>query len=328
MPKFSAQFFPVSRLPKQAFSSIQALLESAPDAPTPETPNNSLMFLAKMGTEVIGYASVTVEKSAASITSLFILPTHRHQQLGFKLMLDILDKMSKTGCQIIRLKCQEAQLPFFQSLGFIIAKQSRTDEHLTLENPCPGFFLDTLKAHLKTNKLNLAQFKSEPRLLSLTDDKHHYTYTQKDQFLSFHRSMLSQAQKQIWVMSDTILSPVLSDETVRDSLLRLSKRNSKASIKILLEDDKVGAGHYNPTIELAQKLTSFIEIRAIPKGVKKNNELISCVDFTAGIFRKNSENYTGFAHYNNHLIAERLRNKFEQHWQFAKPSLQMRRLSI
>ena len=111
------------------------------------------------------------------------------------------------------------------------------------------------------------------------------------------------------LISDNITSPLLNDEVIRDSLLRLSKRNAKAEIRILLEDDKKGAGYYNPTIELAQKLTSFIEIRTIAKGAKKPGEMITAVDFNAGIFRKNMTSYTGFAHYNNHLIAQRLRDK-------------------
>ena len=71
-----------------------------------------------------------------------------------------------------------------------------------------------------------------------------------------------------------------------------------------------------------------ITTRTIQKSAKKPNEMITSVDFTAGIFRKDLDNYTGFAHYNNPLIAQRLRDNFDQHWQYAKPSLQLRRLSI
>lgn len=330
MPKFAIKFFPTLRLDASFRRSIQSLIERHPDAPIPETPDNSLIFLAMLNGHVIGFAFITIEQKSAKLTSLFIQPQYRRKLFGFKLMLDILDKLSKTGCQTIKLNCSEPQIPFFHALGFIITKERRTNQgsEFSLENPCPAFYLGTAKNILKENGISLKEFKSNYKPLLLSYDKTHHQYTEQHQFLSLHRSMLSQAQKQIWLISDTIQSPLLNDETVRDSLLRLSKRNPKAEIRILLEDDKKGAGHYNPTIDLAQKLTSFIEIRAIQKGAKKPNEMITAVDFSGGIFRKDLNNYAGFAHYSNNLIAERLRDKFDQHWQYAKPSLQLRRLSI
>lgn len=332
MPTFTVQFFPSARLPEHFVSSIQTFIERSTDAPMPDTPNNSMIFAPRLKDTLIGYASVTVSQKTATVTSLFIEERYRGQLFGFKLMLDIIDKLSKTGCEKIRLNGSEPALKFFKALGFIVTKtlQSPTPQipQFELENPCPAFFLSTLKHTLKTNNINLETLRQHDRLLGLAHDKYHYKYSTQHDFLAFHRNMLSQAQKQIWLLSDTISSPLLNDEVVRDSLLRLAKRNAKAEIRILLEDDKKGAGHYNPTIELAQKLTSFIEIRCLQKGAKKPNEMITSVDFSAGIFRQDLSSYTGFAHYNNHLIAQRLRDKFEQHWQHAQPSMQLRRLSL
>lgn len=330
MSKFVIQFFPSSRLDTSFSRSVQSLIERHPDAPVPETPENSLIFLAILDGNVIGFASITIHQKIAQLTSLFIQPQHRSALFGFKLMLDILDKLSKTRCHKVQLSCDERQIPYFQALGFITVKTKNTANgtEFTLENPCPAFYLDTTKNILKGNSISLKELKNSHKPLVLSADKNHHQYTDQHQFLSLHRSMLTQAQKQIWIICDTIQSPLFTDEVVRDSFLRLSKRNPKAEIRILLEDDKKGAGHFNPTIELAQKLTSFIEIRAIQKGAKKPNEMITTVDFSGGIFRKDLNNYAGFAHYSNHLIAERLRDKFDQHWQYAKPSLQLRRLSI
>ena len=334
MSKLIIQFFPSKRLPETFRQTMQQLIEQFQDAPMPETPNNSLVFIPMFEKKVIGYASVTIHQRSAHISSIFIHPKFQNNLIGFKLVLDILDKLSKTECQKISANCSENLLPFFQALGFnpsrelIQYNKNSVDKHFEVENPCPAFFLETLKHTLKTESLSLKTLKSSHKLLQLSHDKQHYQYTTRNQFLAFHRNMLSQAQRQIWIISDNITSPLLNDEIVRDSLLRLAKRNPKAEIKILLEDDKKGAGHYNPTIELSQKLTSFIEIRTIQTGAKKPNEMITTVDFTAGIHRKNLSNYTGFAHYNNHLTAQRLRDKYELYWQYAKPSLQLRRLSI
>jgi N-acetylglutamate synthase-like GNAT family acetyltransferase len=334
MSKLIIQFYPSTRLPETFRQAMQALIEQFEDAPIPETPNNSLVFIPLLKKKIIGYASVTIHQKSAHISSIFIHPEFRGNLVGFKVILDILDKLSKTDCQKISLNCPENLLQFFQSLGFFANRElinndrNSNKKHFELENPCPAFFLETLKDTLKINSLSLKKLKSSHKLLNLSHDNRHYQYTTQNQFLALHRNMLAQAQRQIWIISDNITTPLLNDDVVRDSLLHLAKRNAKAEIKILLEDDKKGAGDYNPTIELAQKLTSFVEIRTIQNGAKKPNEMITTVDFNAGIYRKNLNNYTGFAHYNNHLVAQRLRDKFEQYWQFAKPSLQLRRLSI
>jgi len=334
MAQLRFKFYPSNRVPAEVGRYIQAHISNSQDAPVPETPANSLLFIPYVEGKLIGYASATINQKSAELSSIFIERAQQGQLYGFQLMLNILGTLAKSGCQDVSLNCSEEMLKFFQRLGFIINKEQRVisekgpGKFFELENPCPEFFIKTLKKTLKSQAITLSEFTKQHSFLKLNQDSQHYTYRNQTQFLDFHKTMLAQAQRQIWLISDTIQSPVLSDPKIRDCILRLAKRNAKAEIRILLEDDKKGAGYYNPTIDLAQKLTSFVEIRSIPPGAKKPNEMITAVDFCAGILRKDLNNYAGFAHYNNNLIAQRLRDKYEQYWQYAKPSMQLRRLSI
>ena len=334
MAKLLFKFYPSNRLPADTGKKIQTFISKFQEAPIPETPINSLLFIPYSEDKIVGYASLTINQKTAELTSLFIAPPYQNQLIGFQLMLHILATLHKSACQEIRLNCSEELLGFFQQLGFIICNEqklisaSHSGRFFELENPCPGFYLKMLKKTLKDHEIDLSTFKREHNLLTLSQDGHQHTYRNQEQFLSLHKSMLSQAQRQIWLFSDTIQSPLLNNSKVRDAILRLAKRNAKAEVRILLEDDKKGAGYFNPTIDLAQKLTSFVEIRCIPPGARKPNEMVTTVDFCAGILRKDLNHYTGFANYNNPLIAQRLRDKYEEHWQYAKPSMQLRRLSL
>jgi N-acetylglutamate synthase-like GNAT family acetyltransferase len=334
MARLHFKFYPSNRLPEETGKQIQTFINQHQDAPIPETPTNSLLFIPYLDDTVLGYASVTINQKSAELSSIFIKPEYQQQLYGFQLMLNILDTLSKTGCQEISLNCSEELLRFFQRLGFILCKRQniissgKQASIYELENPCPDFTLKMIKQTLKNQGLDLHTFKQQHRLLTLNQDGEQYAYRDQHQFLAFHKSMLMQAQRQIWLVSDTIQSPLMTDPKIRDAILRLAKRNAKAEIRILLEDDKKGAGYYNPTIELAQKLTSFVEIRSIPPGAKKPNEMITTVDFGASILRKDLNNYAGFANYHNPVIAQRLRDKYEQYWQHATPSMQLRRLSI
>lgn len=334
MAKLRFKFYPSNRLPAETGAKIQTFISEFRDAPIPETPTNSLLFIPYLDNNVVGYASLTINQKAAELSSIFIAPAFQNQLIGFQLMLNILGTLQKSGCQEISLNCSEELLGFFQQLGFINCKEQKLisannpGRFYELENPCPGFFLKMLKKTLKNQNIDLQTFKKEHNLLKLNQDVQQHAFRNQEHFLDFHKNMLLQAQRQIWLFSENINSPILNDPKIRDAILRLAKRNAKAEVRILLEDDKKGAGYYNPTIDLAQKLTSFVEIRCIPAGAKKPNEMITVVDFCGGILRKDLNNYVGFANYNNPLIGQRLRDKYEQHWQYAKPSMQLRRLTL
>ena len=161
MPKPTIQFSPSTRLPEQLMSGIQNMIKHADDAVIPETPNNSMIFTSHLKDKLIGYASVTIEKKAAKVTSLFIEKSQRNKLFGFRLMIDILEKLSITACEKIYLACPETILPLFKALGFMVTKELRQiplhqqQKYLELENPCPSFFLKTLRQTLKTEDINL-----------------------------------------------------------------------------------------------------------------------------------------------------------------------------
>jgi hypothetical protein len=164
--------------------------------------------------------------------------------------------------------------------------------------------------------------------LVLSQDKTLYNFHDEAQFLALHRNMLSQAKRRIWITANAINAPVLNDEQFRQSILQLAKSNPQAEIRILLEDGKANTGRFSPLINLAQRLTSFVEIRTLPSTAHKFSEWVTVVDFSAGIYRKTLESYAGFATYDSKLIAQRLITKFDDQWQFAKPSAEFRRLAM
>jgi len=310
-----------------------------PTQPATRRPNDQGIESASVFTllsrnNIVGYALLKYPYAQqACITQIYVHPACRNNQFGHRLMLELLEASAIKKCHQIEASCEKDHIPFFARFGFNVVSEpstnARSTQNYTLENPCPDYFISTLKlAKAERKSTKNKQDGNLPIPLKLSEDTTHYRYHEKAQFMQLHRSMFSQAQRQICLISDTINSPLLSDDYLRTCFLRLAKRNPQAEIRILLEDDRTGSGYYSPIIDLAQKLTSFIEIRVIQPGATKPNEMISTVDVNGGIFRKDLNNYAGFANYNNHLIAERLRDKFDKHWQYAKPSMRLRRLSL
>ena len=285
-------------------------------------------YLITNNTVIFGFAFFSIKEEIATLHTLFIKDNYRKKSLGSKLVLHLLSKASKHNCRKMTLSCTIDTLHFFNNLGFVALKEPSTLTNTTqfeLENACPEYFLSVYNQ----SKIENQQYKSETKHpLVLSKDRTLYNFHDEAQHLALHRNMLSQAQRKIWITSNSIKSPILSDDQFCQSIMKLVKTNPQAEIRILIENEKMGAGHFNPLINLAQRLTSYVEIRTLDRTAGRLKEMVTIVDFTAGIYRKSMSSYTGFATYNSHLISRRLHDKFENYWQFAMPSIEFRRLAI
>jgi len=311
------------------------LQQLSPDSLTPyfqqygtEPDRIAHCFTVSSNNTVLGFALISTLNKIATLHSLFIKKEYREKSLGKKLALHLLAKTIKFGCNKVELESNKSQLSFFKSLGFVVVKEPCSKAKTTLfklENPCPAYFLSVYKQTQIENQRNNSN-TTQPLVIS--QDKTIYNFHDEAQFLALHRNMLSQARRRIWIMANSINAAVLNDEQFHQSILQLVKNNAQAEIRILLEDEKTSQNKFSPLINLTQRLTSYVEIRTLPRTTHKFSEWVTLVDFSAGIYRKTLESYSGFATYDSKLIAQRLITKFDDHWQFAKPSVEFRRLAM
>jgi N-acetylglutamate synthase-like GNAT family acetyltransferase len=271
---------------------------------------------------LIGYVVVKHNnQSSAHIHKIYIHQKCRRRNYGSQLLLEAMKVAAQQDYDELYVECEKEFIPFFSTQGYVTVREPHRDNLYNMEMPC-------LRHYIKVRSEDPHLESDGRKALFISQDSHHYKYNNQTQFIDFHRSMLAQAQRQISILSDTIVHPLFKEDYVRQCLLNLSKRNAQARIRILLLDDRTGAGYHNPLIDLAQKLTSFIELRVLARGASKPNEMITTVDFSAGIYRKDLDSYNGFVNYGNQMIAQRLRDSFDQYWERSTPSANMRRLSI
>lgn len=284
---------------------------------------NTAYLLAFSEKNLTGFIGLKLEKDLAIISIVATHEDYNDQKLRFKLVRAALLLSVKKDCHRVQVACQEPSIPFFKQLGFHIAKSS-LHEHdglvYSLENPCPEYFLHAQGQQKDPQK--------RTQTLILNEDAETHNFSEESQYRQLHHSMLIQARKQIWLLMNTATNPILNDEYTSACILRLIKRNPQSEIRLLLANDKTGAGYYNPTINLAQRLSSHIEIRTLNKTGMPFKEMITLVDYSACIYRRSLASQAGFANFYNPLITTRLRNNFEHHWAFSKPSVQLRRLVI
>ena len=286
---------------------------------------NDLVGTISINNVLIGYNEVQVTPQHARLSRIVIHPKNQRKGIGTLLLVNTLNQLGKKGIDCIHLHCTSSTSSFFKRFGFSDVSQHlrlHDEDKITMEQPCLQYFLSQIPESAASQGLE------KSNTFHINDDTETYYFRNEDQFLALHKSMLMQARKRIWILCDTINNPLLNSDATSQSFLRLVKHNPHAEIKLLIANDKLGAGYFNPSINLAQRLSSYIQVRTLNKTGLRINEMITLVDHSASIYRKSIKDHNGFACFHNRLLAERMRSNFDHHWQFAKQSQELRRLAI
>jgi len=284
---------------------------------------HGLICTLSVANKVIAFSESSLDQDTPKIENISVAPFHQNSGIGTLLLTHTLRKIASLDKDQVRVDCEKTQARFFERLGFCALNEAFHPSHpVELFHPCVSL---TLKHLPKSTHL-----KGEPdsAFMTLGEASETYHYHDEAGFMGLHQLMLNQARKRVWILCYNIQNPVLNREHTSEALHRFIKRNPQTEIRFLLTNDKSGAGYYNPCINLAQKLSSYIEVRGLQHTGRRINEMITLVDYEASIFRKNPTDFSGFTCFYNRLLFERMRSNFDSHWQFAKPSLQLRRLAI
>lgn len=285
---------------------------------------SSQYLIAFSNDQLIGFVELSFESPVAYLKNIVVDKNYSRQKIAIKLLRACFLKAGKFGCSRVQLKCKERHINLFENAGFLVVETCEDGKSYIMENACPEYYLDLINNYAKSDSKSIEL----NRILVANQDSETYNFTNEHQYTQLHNRVISQAKKQVWMLCDSITNPTLDNEYTSQCLFRLIKQNPNTEIRLLLANDKIGAGYFNPTINLAQRLTSYVEIRAINKSGSPFKETMTIVDSSVCLYRRSISSMTGFANLNNQLMVQRLKHNFEHHWAFSKPSMQLRRLAI
>lgn len=316
--------YPKHSVPLEVQGQIDRLKQEVNLADRPVAERlHGLICTLTLSDKVIAYTESDLSYTSPTLDTIVVAPYHQRAGLGTIILTHTLRKLASLGHKQLNVSCEYAQAPFFERIGFSAMENAyRPSDTQALLHPS----LEATLHFLPDETLQKGNLKLG--FMSLNQDSESYYYTEEGHYLGLHQLMLNQARKRVWIMCDTIRNPILDNEQHSQALQRLIRRNPQAEIRFLLTNDKQGAGYFNPCINLAQKLSSYIEIRTLQNSGRVIKEMITLVDYSASIFRKTPSDHSGFACFHNRLLYERMRINFDNHWQFAKPSQELRRLVI
>lgn len=141
-------------------------------------------------------------------------------------------------------------------------------------------------------------------------------------------SLASQSRHQLRIFSESLNPDVYDNETVRSALSELARLHKSTEIRILVLRPELLAGRGHRLLELQQRLSSSIFLRALPEDQAGQVEEEFLVADSAGLLvSKRSEPNNHWADFSNRPSALNYILQFDLLWNQASEDSRLRRLS-
>lgn len=125
------------------------------------------------------------------------------------------------------------------------------------------------------------------------------------------------------------LEPLIYDRpALLETIKELALKNRKAQIRILIQDagNIVKQGHR--LVELAYRLSTYIQLRKPNVDHRNFNEAFLIIDGTGFLHRNQADRFAGTASFNHPSRARNLQGSFNEMWDHSSPDPDLRRLHI
>lgn len=141
-------------------------------------------------------------------------------------------------------------------------------------------------------------------------------------------AMVQQASRSIHLFTQDFDPLIYDTPSFVDAIKNVAINNTRSFVQIIVKDSSKAVLHGNRLIELARRLSSYIQIRKASIEYNEYNAAYLVADGTGYIRRTNASRYEGIACFNNRNDCRHLINFFETAWEKATPDPELRRLHI
>ncbi len=141
-------------------------------------------------------------------------------------------------------------------------------------------------------------------------------------------AMAQQARQYLQIATRDMDALLYDNEPFIDALTTLARRHAKSHIDILVWDSMAAVKQGHRLISLAQRLSSYVQIRKPADEHAKYTEAFLVADGVGYMSRNLAERYEGIASFHAPLQARNLSQLFATMWEKATPDPQLRRLHI
>jgi len=136
------------------------------------------------------------------------------------------------------------------------------------------------------------------------------------------------AKKSVQIYSHGLDPRILNNRETEQQLIHFIKKSRYSKVQILIYDEQLLRGTDHRLVALAQRFTSYIEIKVVDKDHHENPFGFYLVDHQTMIYRNNVERYEAEKFQMPHFAIKDKSKLFDTIWQSSSPASFLRALHL
>ena len=141
-------------------------------------------------------------------------------------------------------------------------------------------------------------------------------------------ALVTQSKQKLAIISHE-LDPLVYDQfDFIEAMRKLAISGRNVEIRILVFEPGLIVRKGHKLLDLAGKVSSFIEILKPSSQYKEFNESVLIADEVGYLYRESNERYRGKVNFNSRRESKHLLDVFNAMWETAKPDQNLRRINI
>lgn len=141
-------------------------------------------------------------------------------------------------------------------------------------------------------------------------------------------SMVRQAARSVIIVSRQLDPQMYDDNAFCGAISQLVVGSSRARVRALLHHVDPAVKRSHRLVALAQRLSSFVELRVPAREFEEYNAAFLVVDGAGIIHRRLSDRFEANVNFNDPRTAQELGRQFEEMWQTAVSDINLRRTNL
>ncbi len=141
-------------------------------------------------------------------------------------------------------------------------------------------------------------------------------------------AMAAQCSRELDIVSRHLDPAIYDDDDFVAAVKRLALGSRRARIRLLVTDSRPLLARGHRLLDLAARLSSFIELRVPAPQHKDFNEAMLLADKQGYIHRRHADRFDGNANFSDRRTCAALSERFEEMWERGAPDPNFRRLHI
>jgi H2-forming N5,N10-methylenetetrahydromethanopterin dehydrogenase-like enzyme len=140
--------------------------------------------------------------------------------------------------------------------------------------------------------------------------------------------LVKQCKQKLAIISQELDPNVYDQADFVEAMRQMAIKNRFVEIRIIVFEPELIVRKGHKLLDLAGKISSFIEMRKVSSKYKSFNESVLIADDVGYLYRENTERYKGKVNFNSRRESKHLLDVFNEMWETAKPDPNLRRVLI